>query len=36
MNKVIECPCGQVIQGACEDEVVAKAQERAERDTAWS
>lgn len=32
MNKVIDCPCGQVIQGASEDEVVAKAQEHAQRD----
>ncbi len=32
MNKVIECPCGQVIQGGSDDEVVSKAQEHAKRD----
>ena len=29
MKKVIQCPCGAVIEGQSEDEVVKKAQEHA-------
>ncbi len=29
MKKVIECPCGSVIEGDSDDEVVTKAQEHA-------
>jgi len=29
MKKVIQCPCGSVIEGSSEDEVVSKAQEHA-------
>lgn len=29
MKKQIQCPCGSVIEGADEDEVVRKAQEHA-------
>jgi predicted small metal-binding protein len=29
MKKVIQCPCGSVIEGANDDEVVKKAQEHA-------
>lgn len=29
MKKVIQCPCGTVIEGASDDDVVEKAQEHA-------
>lgn len=29
MKKIIQCPCGSVIEGQSDDEVVAKAQEHA-------
>jgi predicted small metal-binding protein len=29
MKKVIQCPCGSVIEGQSDDEVVQKAQEHA-------
>ena len=29
MKKVIQCPCGSVIEGADDDDVVKKAQEHA-------
>ena len=29
MNKIIQCPCGSVIEGQNDDEVVKKAQEHA-------
>jgi len=29
MKKVIQCPCGSVIEGQSDDEVVTKAQEHA-------
>lgn len=29
MEKVIQCPCGAVIRGASDDEVVARAQQHA-------
>jgi len=31
MNKIINCPCGFVLKGASDDEVVAKAQEHAKQ-----
>ena len=31
MEKVINCPCGYVLKGANDDEVVKKAQEHAKR-----
>lgn len=31
MKKVIQCPCGSVIEGQNDDEVVMKAQEHAKK-----
>jgi predicted small metal-binding protein len=31
MDKVINCPCGFVLKGASDEEVVAKAQEHAKQ-----
>ncbi|HJU74571.1 MAG TPA: DUF1059 domain-containing protein [Gemmatimonadaceae bacterium] len=31
MQKVINCPCGYVVKGANDDEVVARAQEHAKQ-----
>jgi predicted small metal-binding protein len=32
LEKQIECPCGQVLRGKNDDEVVKRAQEHAKRD----
>lgn len=31
MEKVINCPCGFIVKGASDDELVAKAQEHAKQ-----
>lgn len=31
MQKVINCPCGFIVKGATDDEVVARAQEHAKQ-----